>query len=237
MQRIGRCGLAVVLALGGAVFGMAQGMGRGMGQGMGGGMMEGPQLPMRFFQPTLGKGAEYEMTSPSEKGPTPFTYAVVGKETVAGGEGYWLEMRMEPPGESGEFVMKSLMVGDSEKVRVERVIMQMPGMPPMEMQMNMLPERATSGQDPGQLEKVGTESVTVPAGTYTCDHYRWTREGNSSDAWISTKVGAYGLVKMVDGGMTVVLKKELAGETSHIQGEPQKMPGFPGGMPPMPRKR
>jgi hypothetical protein len=35
------------------------------------------------------------------------------------------------------------------------------------------------------------------------------------------------MAKMTGPDMTMVLKKTLANETSHIKGEPQQMPGMP----------
>lgn len=45
---------------------------------------------------------------------------------------------------------------------------------------------------------VGTESVTVPAGTFTADHYRYTdkKSGYTSESWISKQVPGY-MVKFV----------------------------------------
>ena len=78
-------------------------------------------------------------------------------------------------------------------------------------------------------ELVGTESVTVPAGTFTCQHYRKQEKNGPADMWISTQVTPYGMVKMTSADTTMVLKKILTNETSHIKGEPQKMqfPGMP----------
>ena len=78
-------------------------------------------------------------------------------------------------------------------------------------------------------ELVGTETVTVPAGTFTCQHYRKQEQERHRDMWISTQVTPYAMVKMTGPDMTMVLKKVLTNETSHIKGEPQKMqlPGMP----------
>ena len=73
-------------------------------------------------------------------------------------------------------------------------------------------------------ELVGTESVTVPAGTFTCQHYRKQEQNGPMDLWISMQVTPYALVKMTGEDMNMVLKKVLTNETSHIKGEPQKMP-------------
>ncbi|HXJ94274.1 MAG TPA: hypothetical protein VMT20_15610 [Terriglobia bacterium] len=196
-------------------------------QGMG--MMHPPEMPGQF-NPVVGSGGEYEITHNGQT--VNWTYAVVGKETVNGQEGYWLEMRTETP--RGKMVMKQLMVTQPGKVQIERMIMQPPGRPPMEMPMAMM-SRMGGGAHPApasdhpQGELVGTESVTVPAGTFTAEHFRSTTDGKTNDVWASTKVAPYGLVKMTSADTTMVLVKALDHETSQITGEPQKMniPGMP----------
>jgi hypothetical protein len=200
------------------------------------GMMGGrpPSIPGRF-SPTVGSGAVYQITA--KGGEANWTYAVVGKGSVDGADGYWLEMRGDAP-RGGKMVMKELMVTDQNGVEIKRMIMQAPGHPPMEMPVGMMamgkPKGdASSGANGVQGEKLGSESVTVPAGTFDCDHYRSTAEGRTSDVWVSTKVAPYGLVKMTSPETSMVLEKVLEHETSQIQGEPQKMPMMPG-MPGMP---
>jgi len=80
---------------------------------------------------------------------------------------------------------------------------------------------AATTTDPGV--KVGSETITVPAGTFDCEHYRKQTQGGPVDFWVSAKVSPYGTVKMTTGEMTMVLEKVLSNETSHIKGEPQKM--------------
>ena len=191
------------------------------------GMMRPPEMPGQF-NPVVGSGGEYQITS---KGQTVnWAYAVVGKETVNGQDGYWLEMRSDSP--RGKMVMKQLIVSESGKVQIERMIMQAPGRPPMEMPVGMMSRMgggphppAASGHPQGEL--VGTESVTVPAGTFETEHFRSTTNGKTSDVWVSTKVAPYGLVKMTSADTNMVLVKVLEHETSQITGEPQKM-NFPG---------
>jgi hypothetical protein len=156
---------------------------------------------------------------------------VVGKENVEGAEGYWLEMRLEG-GREGGVVMKHLMVMRAGQPEIKRMIMQTAGQPPMEMPMGMMGGMMRRGQpaaeEKGMGEKIGTETVTVPAGTFTCDHYRTETDKTTADVWVSPKVSPYGLVKMTSADMTMVLTKVLANETSQIKGEPQKleMPHF-----------
>jgi len=197
------------------------------------GFMRPPNIP-GDFKPVVGSGAEYKVTD--QKGQThDWAMAVVGKETVDGQDAYWLEMRAGGEG-GGTMVMKQLMVAGPGGVEIKRMIVQSPGRPPMEMPVGMMhmgspPSRAqpASGAGHGTGELVGSESVTVPAGTFDCQHFRSTENGRQADVWASTKVSPYGLVKLTSRGSTIVLEKVLDHETSQIKGEPQKMdfPGMP----------
>lgn len=191
-----------------------------------------PQMPTAF-KPVVGSGAEYKFTGKGEN--ADFAYAVVGKEQVDGNEGYWLEIRINNQKQmKGEMVMKELTVMNGAHPDIKRLIMQPPGRPPMEMpvgMMGMMKQHMPSTSNGGKSslgEKIGTESITVPAGTFECDHYRTQEDGGPVDLWISTKVSPYGVVKMVRADATMVLQKVLTNETSHITGEPQKleMPHF-----------
>jgi hypothetical protein len=67
---------------------------------------------------------------------------------------------------------------------------------------------------------VGTESITVPAGTFSCEH--WTKDDGKGDVWVSSKVSPLGIVKAVDSDQTMVLTKVTTDATSHITGTPVK---------------
>jgi hypothetical protein len=192
-------------------------------------MAQAPSMPGEF-KPVVGAGAQYEVTTKKNE-KVNWAYAVVGKEAVGGAEGYWLEMRLEG-GKEGGMVMKHLLVVRGGKAEVKRMIVQTPGQPPMEMPMGMMGgmmprgQQAASEQNLG--ERVGTKTVTVPAGTFLCEHYRSKSGKTPADVWVSTKISPYGLVKMVSEDSTLVLTKVLANETTRIKGEPQKleMPHF-----------
>jgi hypothetical protein len=200
-------------------------------QMMGRGMSGPPQIP-GWFEPEVGSGSEYKVTT--KEGPMVVQYAVVGKDSVDGQEGFWNEIRIKS-GQGAGTVTKQLMVTGGSAPGIKRVIVQPPGGQPMEMPMGMMggmmhqaPKSVPKNPSEAAAEmgaKVGTETVTVPAGTFLCDHYRTK---NGSDIWISTKVYPYGLVKTTSKEMTVELQKTLTGQTSEIKGEPRKfeMPHF-----------
>ena len=216
--------LTLAAILGVAVAAWAQ-MGR---RGM---MPQGPPM-VGALQATVGAGSQYQLTT--DQGPISFTMVVVGKESVDGANGTWMEQRFEGGRSPGEMVMKQLLVMQNGKADIKRMIMQPPGRPPMELPLGMMPQGGPQGSvpkdtDPGQ--KIGTESVTVPAGTFDCDHYQKQTERGTYDYWISMKVSPYPIVKATGPKTNMVLQKVLSGETSHIHGEPQQMPAMPG-MPP-----
>lgn len=202
----------------------------------GGGMNPMAGMPTFGLQnPTVGSGSEYTLTNKGKD--MDFSVVALGKEDVAGEAGYWMEMRMTNEQLGGEMVMKTLVVSSAGAAGVKRMIMQQPGRPPMEMpsmMMNMMQSHQSAaittkgeGGPGGTGELVGTESVTVPAGTFSCQHYRKQDARGTTDLWISTQVTPYAMVKMTGPDVTMVLKKVLSGESSHIKGEPQKM-NFPG---------
>jgi len=205
------------------------------GGGMAGMFGNMPSMP-GLQNPTVGSGAEYLITSKGKE--MDVTTVALGKESVDGASGFWMEQRITSAEMGGEMVMKSLTVVSESQSGVKRMIIQRPGQPPMEMpgmMMSMMqshqrssPSAAAGGKaDRGEL--VGTESITVPAGTFSCQHYRKQESNGPVDVWISTDVSPYAMVKMTSADTTMVLKKTLTNESSHIKGEPQKMqiPGMP----------
>jgi len=187
------------------------------------------------FKAVVGSGALYTVTEKDRpKASLSYTLAfvVVGKEGVDGTEGYWLESRFSGLGILVPLVEKLLIVVRGKKRFVKRSISQRLGGPPLELPK----EHPTDKLDhltPGAIaerpwippppKKVGTETITVPAGTFECEHYRGkTETGAVADVWISAQVTPYGVVKMVSKDRTVLLQKVLENETSQIKYEPEK---------------
>ncbi|MCL6567095.1 MAG: hypothetical protein K6U09_11820 [Acidobacteriia bacterium] len=159
--------------------------------------------------------------------------AVVGEEKAGEKTAYWLEMRMQAP-DKGRVIVKSLVVFEGQKSDALRLIVQsedeLPMEFPVQMRRNMSNSTNPAAEDIRAIaEHVGTETITTPAGSFTCEHFRM--KDGSGEAWVSQKVAPYGIVKMTSREGSMVLLKVLAGERSQIRGEPQKMapmmPGFP----------
>ena len=184
------------------------------------GKMEMPSA-RGVWNPVVGSGAAYSLESKRE-GKSEMEFAIVGTEMVAGKPAHWMEMAFKS--KEGLMVMKSLYVLDANSMQVKRMIMQAPGEEPMEFPMNMPmmggnrpPQSADIRND---AELVGTETITTPAGTFECQHYR--AKDKSWDTWISEKVPPYGMVKTVSKDSTMTLTRVIAGAKSRITGTPKK---------------
>lgn len=188
---------------------------------MGGMMRQGPQ-PRGLFNPIVGSGAQYEIQPTNGKSMV-MEIDVVGKESVGGVDAYWFETVMTSPQMGGSVVMKVLTVPAGGNATVTKMIMQMGNRPPMEMPSQMT-QMAQGGQKQapadirGEAEDVGSESVTTPAGTFTCEHYRM--KDGSGNSWISDKVSPYGLIKHQGKDSTMVLTKIVTDAKDKITGTP-----------------
>jgi hypothetical protein len=181
------------------------------------GMHAGPAM-RGIFNPVVGSGGEYEMTT--DKGKTVMEIAVVGKESVDGKDGYWFEMTVANAS-MGQMTSKTLTVLDGQDTVVSRMIMQMGNRPPMEMPTQMF--KANAQKQPADIrdraEDVGSETVTTPAGTFATEHYKM--KDGSGDAWVAPKAGPYGLVKFQGKDSTMVLTKVITDAKDKITGTPQ----------------
>lgn len=176
------------------------------------------------WHPVIGSGAAYDRTMTGNNEKMQFEITVVGKDDLAGKTGYWLEVAMTDP-RMGQMLMKQLMTVADDGVTASKMIMQMPGQQPMEMDMNMNPmgrgtKQSTAADIRDKAEVVGTETITVPAGTFSCQHVR--EKDGSSDVWISDKVSPWSLVKYQDGKSTMVLTKVITDAKDKITGTPTK---------------
>lgn len=183
--------------------------------------MAGRMGPPNFhgvWNPVIGKGAVYDMQS-QDRGKMGMEISVVGKETVDGKDGYWVQTVIDNPEMGGQVVTKSLAVMTQDEVVFSKLIMQLPGHPPMEMSQMMQRGRANSQADiRGDAQDMGSETITVPAGAFVCEHYK-TKDGG--DVWVAKDVPPWGMVKFQGKDMTMVLTKVVTDAKDKIVGTPQ----------------
>jgi hypothetical protein len=171
-----------------------------------------------LWNPVAGSSALYAMdVEGDETSKGTLEVGVLKKERVNGKDAFWIEYTKRSHGR--QWVMKMLVTGDASNSQTLRWIFQMAGHPPMEMPMETASREfiATSAED------LGRESVSVPAGTFACEHYRVTN--GSDDTWLSEKVVLWGIVKerstYKGRPCTMTLLRTSTGAKDKVIGAPQ----------------
>lgn len=172
-----------------------------------------------IFKPVVGAGAVYENEQDQKK--SALEMSVVAKDTVDGKEAYWLEFG-HTDAKTGVMGYSKILV-TKDDFQFHRMIVQPPGQPqPLEIDMNPGMQHPSHMQaEVEKWHKVGSETITVPAGTFSCDH--WTKDDGKGDVWASSKVSPMSLVKQISPGHSMVLVKLLSDAQDHITGTPMKM--------------
>jgi hypothetical protein len=188
------------------------------------GQMIRPPSVQGVWNPVVGTGAAYEVTDNQQKKNT-LEITVVGKESVNGQDAYWMETGVQDPKSHNTIYMKMLIAQDKSNIVTERFIVQVPGQPnPMEMSMNMAMTGTQGSSQSSDIreraERIGSETITVPAGTFVCEHYR-VKDG-SGDVWFAPKISPWGLIKFVGKDSSMVLLKQITDAKDHITGTPIK---------------
>lgn len=175
-----------------------------------------------FFHPVVGAGAAYEQTNKDGKKHN-VEFTVVAKDTFEGKEAYWFEFTMEFDSKSGQPTYSKALV-TKDDFEFHKIVLQMPGQPAMEMPYN--PGEKTREKFKEELEKwtkVGSETITVPAGTFPCEHWQHDDgKGNKSEVWVNSKITPFSMVKQISQYSTMVLTKQVSGATDHITGPVQQ---------------
>jgi hypothetical protein len=174
-----------------------------------------------IFKPVVGSGAMYETqrTDQQNAPKKPMEMSVVGKEMVDGKEGYWMEFGHADEN-SGTMVYAKMLVTKGD-FQFHRMVVQPPGQPAMEMPFpanDKIQKRKEEELD--KWHSVGSESITVPAGTFSCTH--WKKDQGVGDVWINDKVTPIGMIKSVNPGETMVLTKVITDAKDHITGPVQQ---------------
>ena len=165
-----------------------------------------------IFKPVVGQGAVYLSTTEGKPGHE-MEMTIVGKEMTPAGEAYWMEMAMPHAGEQ-KIYSKMLTTKDFQ---FSKVIFQMPGQGAMEMPMTPTDkDRADMKSEMAKYTQVGTETITVPAGTFSCAH--WKKADGTDDVWTSDKVTPMAMVKQVGKTHSMLLVRQITGAQDHITG-------------------
>jgi len=180
------------------------------------------------FKPVVGGWSEYQMTSKGEP-PSKMKMAVVGKE----GDSYWYETVMETKQE-GRIITKMLVSGDPEDPKnLKRMIIKTGNEPAMEMSVQMMGHGSKGQGQPGKMIDKGTETIKVPAGTFTTKHLQYQDPEGITDTWVYKDVSPYGMIKSQSKNFEMVLIGYGTGAKTLITEKPQKfeMPGMHRGVP------
>jgi hypothetical protein len=149
---------------------------------------------MKAFNPVVGKGALYETTTKRDSSKKELELRVTAKDTVDGKEAFWMQFYSQDP-KKQNVTGKALITKDD--VQFHRMIIQPPGQGAMEMPFNRSRNRDAKMQESlSEWHSVGTEPITMPAGTFVCEH--WRNDKSNSDIWTGDEVTPFRGVTEVD---------------------------------------
>jgi hypothetical protein len=170
----------------------------------------------KAFHPVVGKGALYEEVSLGANGSRTrsMEIAIVGKDTVDGKDAYWMQY-VALDEKQRSLTGKSLVTTDD--FQFHRMIVQMPGQGAMELPANLARNsQNTMNEHLSEWHSVGSDIITVPAGTFSCEH--WRNDKDNADVWTSDKVTPFGMVKEAHKDGSTVLSKVLDSVPDRITG-------------------
>lgn len=174
----------------------------------------------------VGQWAEYSMTAPaSPEGQGRMRLAIVGTEQADGERHYWHEAKAETP--MGTMITQMLVPGfPYNPSGIKRMIVKMGDQPAQDVTGTMLEmmrsqtanmptlQAADRCGDTDEVEEIGWETVSVPAGSFHALHLRSTEFG--ADWWISQDA-SFGMVKFVGAeGLELLLLGHGTGATSSL---------------------
>lgn len=181
----------------------------------------------------VGQWAEYEMKGGGKDGTHRMRLAIIGAKPGADETAYWVEMKMA--GKEGEMITQVLVSGyPYQPDDIEEMVMKAGKEPAMKMPRQMLgmmrgrmPKSPTMGDADrcGQARVVGWESVVVPAGEFRALHFEPV--DSKANVWATQEV-PFGMVKVVDEKIELVLLAHGKDAKSSISETPVSMPGMGG---------
>ncbi|MGB7213011.1 MAG: hypothetical protein WBC97_10330 [Gemmatimonadales bacterium] len=191
---------------------------------------QGPCADKGAKLPAPGSWASYNATMPGRDGAsrsTTFRMAYLGHEA----QGDRLEIQMSS--DRGQMIMQMVVDGfPYAPSSMKQMVMKMGDRPAMKVgaqMMQMMQSRAPNGgitaEMCSEMQKVGTETVTVPAGSFSATH--WHSAKQNTDVWVSPDVPFVVQVKGPNNSMELTAKG--TGAKSAITETPQDMGSMMGG--------
>jgi hypothetical protein len=172
--------------------------------------------------PVVGKGGQYQTTRSDQNVATAELqeFTVVGKESVDGKDGFWLEISRQGSSDAGVGYAKILFTKDD--FQFHKIVVQQPGQQAIAMPFQPTDKTKTRmSEEAEKWHAVGTESITVPAGTFSCKHWKKDKaagDTGDSNIWTSEKISPFGIVKQATPAQTMVLVKVITDAQDHITG-------------------
>lgn len=176
--------------------------------------------------PAAGSWAEYQTKEGSLR------MSVLGEEEHEGKKMQRLEMSVG--GEGGTVVQMVVPGWPYQPDGIYEMVMKTEGQPAMKMsgrmmdmmRQNMKTPTAQMADACERMVDLGTETVTVPAGTFETRHYRDQKTG--AEVWVDADL-PFGMVKtLTKDGEEMVLTAHGTGAKSRITETPVEMPGMGG---------
>ncbi|MGH7532456.1 MAG: hypothetical protein ACREL4_04095 [Gemmatimonadales bacterium] len=192
---------------------------------------QGPCADKGAKLPAPGSWSSYNATQPGRDGPRSMTMkmAYLGHET--GGD----RIEIQTQGERGPVIMQMLVDGFPwGPAGLKEMVFKMGDRPAMkaggqmmEMMRNRAPNGGITAEMCAQLTVVGTETVSVPAGSFSATHLHSAKD--SVDVWVSAKVPF--VIKVKGPNNSLELTGTGTGAKSSITETPQDMSSMMGGRP------
>ena len=182
---------------------------------------------------TVGQWANYTLTGGPMDGGN-MRFAIVGTEAQGGVTYYWYEMAIDDPNRAvkGKTIMQMLVPGFAYGAGGLRAMIMKSGNEPAmripDQMVSMMGSRIASNitaeisRSCLEMELVGWEDVTVPAGTFHALHVRHPH--GQTEAWVRPEL-YFGIVKVITkDGAVMALVAYGAGAKSSITETPREMP-------------
>jgi len=172
----------------------------------------------RLVNPKVGQWTVYEVRDAATGKELRVRQAIVGTETVDGGDAYWIETDVML--RSGSRLIRKMLVaiGPTGPERVLKIIEKTGAEPARYVPVPELTdaEQSENGRQP-DIEEVGDETIKTEAGEFRTRHIRIKSDEGIQDVWVSDEVGLSGTVRtMSEAGEMILVAYGKSGATSLI---------------------